>query len=209
MAVAALVTEQGADGRALRRLRSYEMAVDAVLDLIGEGIPAPTARQIADRSGISIRTVFRLTQDVESLHAAAVHRQAERVAPLYTTLPTDGPLPERIGALVENRAAVFEVISPVRLVAERLAPGSPVIADGLIRNGEFLRVQVASVFEAELCEMDRTQRRQVLYAADVAAGWGTWDQLRRANGLSRNESVRVVRRLLEGVLGPVQKVAGG
>src|ERR1022692_3810814 len=99
------VLNQGeVDGRNQRRLHSMDRAVSAVLDLIAEGVPAPTAQQIADRSGISIRTVFRLTDDVESLHAAALQLQTERVTPLYVDLSTSGPLSDRIAAMVENRA---------------------------------------------------------------------------------------------------------
>jgi AcrR family transcriptional regulator len=197
-----LVSAGEADGRTLRRIHSYERAVDAVLSLITEGVDAPTAQQIADRSGISLRTVFRLTDDVESLHAAAVQRQTERIASLYTELPTTGFLDERIGALVENRAALFEAITPVRRVGERLAPSSVVIAQGLARHRRMLRAQLASVFAGELSSLTDDCRGQVLHAADVAASWGTWDQLRRCSGLSRKESMRVVRRLLGGVFGP-------
>src|SRR6516162_6461394 len=71
------------DGRTRRRLNSYERAVDAFLDLVESGNDAPTAQQIAERSGISVRTVFRLTEDIESLHAAGILRQMERTAHLY------------------------------------------------------------------------------------------------------------------------------
>src|SRR5580692_11233120 len=88
-ATAALEHEQS-DGRNLRRTQSRERAVDAVLDLIEDGVAWPTAQQIAERSGISIRTVFRLTDDVESLLASAVQRQAEHVARIYVTPPAGG-----------------------------------------------------------------------------------------------------------------------
>src|SRR5579862_7871802 len=84
------------DGRTRRRLNSYERAVDALLDLIESGNEAPTAQQIAERSGISVRTVFRLTEDIDSLHAAGILRQMERTAHLYITLPKTGPLSARL-----------------------------------------------------------------------------------------------------------------
>jgi AcrR family transcriptional regulator len=171
-----------------------------VLDLIAEGVPSPTAQQIADRSGISIRTVFRLTEDVESLHAAAVQHQVDRIAPLFVPLPTEGSTDERIRALVANRAVIYEAIAPVRRIAERLAPGSPGIARGLEYNHRFLRSQVAEVFDTELSQMKRPLARDALDAADVASSWETWDQLRRVRKLSVEESARVVRLLLFGAL---------
>jgi TetR/AcrR family transcriptional regulator of autoinduction and epiphytic fitness len=200
MSVVVEVGEQ--DGRSRRRLHSYERAVDAVLDLIEGGVASPTAQQIADRSGISIRTVFRLTDDVESLHAAAVQRQTERITALYVNLSAGGSLGERIDALVENRAIIFETIAPVRRVAERLASGSDLIADGLARHHRFLGAQIGSVFGRELAALPPPVRRDTLHAATVAASWETWDQLRRTLGLSRQASSRAMRRLLHGALHP-------
>jgi AcrR family transcriptional regulator len=189
------------DGRTLRRLNSYERAVDALLDLIQSGNPAPTAQQIADKSGISVRTVFRLTEDIESLHAAAVDRQIQRTAHLYVALRTTGGLGARIRALVENRATVFEAIAPIRRVADRLAGTSSPIASGLAMHHQLLRAQVAELFEQELARVSRVRRPDTLSALDVATGWETWDTLRRHQGLSVPSSAQVVRLLIEGVLG--------
>jgi AcrR family transcriptional regulator len=192
---------QPQDGRTLRRLNSYDRAVDALLDLIQTGNSSPTAQQIAEKSGISVRTVFRLTEDIESLHAAAVERQIQRTGHLYVQIPATGSLGARIRALVDNRATVFEAIAPTRRVADRLAENSPQITEGLAFHHEILQMQVAELFEPELSRISRVRRPDALNAIDVAAGWETWDQLRRIQGLSITSSGRVVRMLIEGVLG--------
>jgi AcrR family transcriptional regulator len=197
--VAPAATLAEADGRTQRRQESRERAVDAVLDLIEAGVPSPTAQQIAEKSGISIRTVFRLTEDVESLLAAAVQRQAERVAPAYVALPTEGSTATRIAALVKNRAHIFETIAPVRRVGEQLAIRSPHVAQGLDWHHRLLRAQVARLFEPELSSRRGATVSDTLNAADVVAGWETWEQLRRLKGLSVPEASRVVRRLLGAV----------
>jgi AcrR family transcriptional regulator len=188
------------DGRARRRADSYERAVDALLDLIEAGNDTPTAQQIAERSGISVRTVFRLTEDIESLHAAAVMRQIERTAHLYVTLPDTGTFESRLRTLVKNRVDVFETIAPVRRVADRLAASSVRIAEGMALQKVMLRTQVAEVFERELKALPRHRRPVALHAADVAAGWETWDQLRRGKGLSVASSTRVMELLVGGAL---------
>jgi AcrR family transcriptional regulator len=188
------------DGRTLRRLNSYDRAVDALLDLIESGNETPTSQQIAERSGISVRTVFRLTEDIESLHAAGVLRQMERTAHLYVTLPTTGSLASRLRALLKNRVTVFEAIAPVRRVGDRLAATSQLITDGLQLHHMLLRTQVAEVFEGELKRMPRSRRSTALDAIDVAAGWETWDQLRRVKELSVTEAARVVELLITGAL---------
>jgi len=188
------------DGRTLRRVNSYERAVDALLDLIQSGNPAPTAQQIAEKSGISVRTVFRLTEDINSLQARAVDRQIRRTADLYVKLRTTGGLGARIRALVENRATVFETVAPIQRVADSLAGTSPQIADGMAMLHHLLRTQIAELFERELGRISRVRRPDALDALDVVAGWETWDTLRRLQGLSVSSSARVVRLLLEGTL---------
>jgi AcrR family transcriptional regulator len=188
------------DGRTRRRLNSYERAVDALFDLIEAGNEAPTAQQIAERSGISVRTVFRLTEDIESLHAAAVLRQVERTAHLYVVLPKTGTFESRLRTLVKNRVDVFETIAPVRRVADRLAASSARIAEGMELQMVMLRTQVAEVFERELKSLPRHRRATALNAADVAAGWDTWDQLRRRKGLSATSAARVMELLVGGAL---------
>ncbi len=193
--------EDLADGRNRRRANSFERAVDALLDLIESGNPSPTAEDIAERSGISVRTVFRLTEDIESLHAAAVMRQMERSAHLYVTLPNTGSVTTRARALVRNRSAIFETIAPVRRVGERLALTSPQIAEGLQVHHLVLRMQIQKLFAAELKALSRVRRETVLDALDVATSWETWDQLRRLKGLSVAASIRVVNLLVTAALG--------
>jgi AcrR family transcriptional regulator len=188
------------DGRNRRRVNSFDRAVDALLDLIESGNPSPTALDIAERSGISIRTVFRLTADIESLHAAAVLRQMERTAHLYADIPNRGSVDSRARALVKNRSAVFETIAPTRRVGDRLVHASPQIADGLQVHHLVLRMQIEALFAAELRAMPRVRRETVLTALDVAAGWETWDQLRRLKGLTVAESARVMNLLVAAAL---------
>lgn len=188
------------DGRTRRRLNSFERAVDAFLDLVESGNDAPTAQQIAERSGISVRTVFRLTADIESLHAAGILRQMERTAHLYVTLPKTGPLTTRMRMLVKNRIDVFEAIAPVRRFAERMAPTSKSIAEGLELHHLVLRTQVAEVFERELSEKPRHRRATALDAIDVAASWENWELLRQGKGLSVTSAARVMEVLIAGAV---------
>jgi len=193
--------EEVLDGRNRRRLNSFELAVDALLDLIESGNASPTAQDIAERSGISVRTVFRLTENIESLHAAVVTRQIERTAHLYVSLPTSGTVTSRVRALVKNRSTIFEAIAPVRRVGDRLVDTSPKIADALQMHHLVLRMQVQELFAGELKAMARGRRATVLDAVDVAVSWETWDQLRRLKELSVADAVRVMNLLVTAALG--------
>jgi hypothetical protein len=108
----------------------------------------------------------------------------------------------RVRRLVAHRRAVFESIAPVRRVADRLAAGSERIAEGLALQHRVLRTQVAELFAGELKSMPPARRAVTLDAADVVAGWETWDQLRRTKSLSAPAAAKVVAALLDGVLRP-------
>jgi len=177
------------DGRSRRRLRNVEAVADAVLDLLNEGVVQPTAQEVSDRSGVSMRSIFRLFQDVEALHAAAIERQFARVSPLLGTLPTEGPVAERIEALADDRARFFDAVAPVRRLAVRRAQQSPLIEGELARSARYFRDQLAAVFAAELAG---AADPLLLDALDAATSWEAWDRLRRAQQLTTAEARRLM-----------------
>src|SRR5262249_27903768 len=100
------------DGRVLRAERTRRSVVEALPDLVSGGGPLPTARQVSDRSGVSMRSIFRLFEDVEALHAEGVAVQMARVAPLFAAPDASGPLASRITALVTQRSRLYDTVSP-------------------------------------------------------------------------------------------------
>ena len=58
------------DGRNLRSINSQKLIVDACIKLFKEGNLEPTAQQVADESGVGIRTVFRQFDEMENLFKA-------------------------------------------------------------------------------------------------------------------------------------------
>jgi AcrR family transcriptional regulator len=184
------------DGRVQRRVRNREAVVDAILDLLVEGNEQPTAALVAERSGVSMRSIFRLFDDMASLHRAAIARQAERVASMLTPLPDEGPAAARLAALVRNRAEVFEAISPVRRLAVRLASGSAPVAGELVRSAAVFRDQVEGLFRTELAGADRT----LLDALDLATSWESWERLRATQGLDVDEAAAVVTATVSSLL---------
>jgi AcrR family transcriptional regulator len=69
------------DGRVRRSERSRAAIVQALFELIGEGVLLPTADEVADRAAIGIRTVFRQFKDMDTLpcaRARGFHRGANR-----------------------------------------------------------------------------------------------------------------------------------
>jgi AcrR family transcriptional regulator len=186
------------DGRVQRGARNRAAIVEALLALLEDGEARPSARSIADRAGVSLRSVFQHFDDMESLYAECVQRQEERIAPRLEPIDAGSSRSARIEALVAQRARVYERITPVRRAALLLAPSSAVIRDGLRRISARFRHQLADVFDLELAAA--ADHRELLAALDVTTSFDAWDQLRTVQGLSVAAARRVVARIIEGTL---------
>ena len=151
----AAITETTIDGRRARRHRSRDLAVDALLDLLNEGVVRPTAQQVAERSGVSLRSIFRIFDDVESLNAAACARQVTRVRHLFVDVPAEGTLDTRIDQVVTINGRLYESIAPVRRAALRAAPESAAVQETLARARGWVRAEVERVFAEELATAGR------------------------------------------------------
>jgi AcrR family transcriptional regulator len=188
------------DGRRARAERNREAVVEAILDLLREGDNSPTADAIAERSGVSVRSVFRHFDDLESLHAAAVELHSERIAPLFEPPPSTGPVASRIDGLATRRARLFEEMTPIRRVGERLRGRSGIIDERLGFARRLLRTQLEVVFGAELEAQSASERRELLDALEIATAWGTWDLLRTDQLCSVARARAVMARTLRALL---------
>jgi AcrR family transcriptional regulator len=180
-----------ADGRSARSARTREAVVTAALDLVRGGNPRPTAKEIAARAGISLRSVYVHFEDLDDLFAAVAARQAEDVAHLLYAVDADLPLPDRVVAVVEQRAALWEVLAPVRQAAIFWAHRSNTLREGNQRMSRRAVRDLDRVFGAELDAWGDT-RPVALEALAVAAGQGAWDALRRERRLSVDEAKDVI-----------------
>lgn len=63
-------TQRRSDGRTLRAERTRAAIIDAHMALMLEGDPQPTARRVAERAGVSLRTLWGHFADLEALFAA-------------------------------------------------------------------------------------------------------------------------------------------
>lgn len=106
------LTQEAADGRALRSERSRREIVDALFELVGEGKLMPTARQVAERADLGIRTVFRHFADMDSLfEEMAVRLRGEVKEALEAEIPR-GSAADRLEDLLRRRCQFYERVSP-------------------------------------------------------------------------------------------------
>ncbi len=175
-----------ADGRRLRRDRNREAVVRALLSLYNEGNLNPSTEEIALRSGVSARSLFRYFDDVDDLCEAAIEQQQLDVRHLLPLdIDADRPFAERVTALVRQRGELFETIESVATVSRLRAPFQLVVADRLTQGRAFLRQQLATLFAAELAALPADTAAARLAAADIATSFEAWRLLRDDQRLTR------------------------
>jgi TetR/AcrR family transcriptional regulator of autoinduction and epiphytic fitness len=191
---------QVVDGRTARAQRTRQAVVEALLSLLQEGDLRPTAPRIAERAGVSLRSVFQHFADRETLLFAVADEQQHELRRMTRRLPNDGPLAERIEAFVSQRCRVLEAIASVwraSLLHEPAAPGVKSIRERLM---DLARRELMVVFEAELEARKGADRRELLDALALATQSPAWEQLRSYDGLSAKRAQRVMARTVTALL---------
>lgn len=194
--------ETTTDGRHARRERNRLAVVDAMLALYAEGNFEPSSDQIAERAGLSPRSLFRYFEDIDDLARSAIARQYERVRRLAVLdLSPSGPLGERVVRLVRSRLRTYDEIASVGVVTRIRAPFKPVLAEQLRQARAMWRSQVQQLFAPELERMTSVRAGGALAAVDVLASFESVQLMRDDQGLSatRIEAALVdsITRILE------------
>lgn len=189
------------DGRRLRAARNRESVVSAVLDIIREqgGGPLPGAAEVAERAGVSERTVFRHFADLDTLFLAASARQRPTVLTYLTPRPDMPELDKRIAAMVKLRSKLWEEIGAVRRVAMRLAAAHSVVSTQIGDANRAARGQISDVFQPELTRAGK-ERNLVLDELELIMSWSSWEMLRSLQGSSPERARRTVTELMSAVL---------
>jgi TetR/AcrR family transcriptional regulator, regulator of autoinduction and epiphytic fitness len=188
------------DGRLARGERARAAVGEALLALFAEGELSPSAPRIAQRAGVSQRLLYHHFADLEALFDAVAQRQLERMAGLIQLIPRDLPLDERLRRLVEQRAALFELIAPVRRAALLHEHQSQTLNQQLQVFRAFKRAQLADVLAAELQAFSDEARAETVAALGAAASWSCWEALRAHQGLDVAQASRVLTRTLRALL---------
>jgi AcrR family transcriptional regulator len=189
------------DGRTARRDRNRDAVLDAVLELFTEDMFMPGANEVAERSGVSPRSVYRYFEDADALTRAAIDRQLELVEPLFEIADIgEGPLDERIERFVTARLRLWAAVGPTARAASFRVATNAVMREQFERTREILRGQAARMFAPELDDLDGAESRAVLGAVDVLCEFAGLDHLRRVRGLTESQTrdilIRSLRRLL-------------
>lgn len=189
------------DGRHLRSERSRAVIAKAMLDLVRNTGQMPTTDAVADRAGVSRRSVFRHYADVSELLTAAYELQRkDAFAHFPPRDPSQWSEDQRIEAFVDRGAAIFEHVTPVRRAAVHMASDYPVLLD-LMRDDDALhRTFIDNLFGPSFDGQETTVRTTLLNTMVVSSSWSTWYAMRSEQGLDMEGARNVMRTAFRAVL---------
>jgi AcrR family transcriptional regulator len=166
------------DGRVARSHRTRAAIVDALIALLEEGHVQPTVEEVACRAGVAPRTVFQHYPDREALFTAVGERRQARLETLMGDIDLGAAVDERIAALADQRARVYEWIAPVRRAALLMEPFSTSVSAALDGLRAVKRAEVRRVFAAELDAVAADRRPALEAALCAATSFSAWEALR-------------------------------
>jgi AcrR family transcriptional regulator len=183
------------DGRRRRSERSQVAIVEATLALINEGKQVPTAQQVADRAGVSIRSFFRHFADMDALFLSADEMLGASYEALFAVSDRSGALPERISRAVEQYGSAFEQLSGLILCTQALAWRFPVLQERYAYHQKRLRDEL----ELWLPEVATAlmSRREAVHAV---TSFEMWHRLREHQRLSQKNCHDIIQELVTDLL---------
>jgi AcrR family transcriptional regulator len=185
------------DGRRLRAVRTRAKILEALLELLDEGRPEPTASEIAERAGVALRSIAQHFKTREQLLAALAEKHLQRL-PSAEPAAAVGTLDERLNIFVNARTRALEASVAIRQIGRSAEGRWEAIASAFKEVGKSRRKELQRFFGGELATLDSW----VLEAADATSGGAFWDALRQQQGLSVKKASGVVletlRKLLSG-----------
>ncbi len=182
-----------ADGRSARSHRSRRAIVNAMRELHAEGDLRPTAPRVAERAGVSLRTVWQQFADMETLLVEASRRDNEIMRSLITVIDPDQPLAARIEQFTGQRARILEQMTPSWRAARLAEPFSAELTRNKARALSLAKRDLETVFAAELTQLATAKRQQLTEGLQAITVWSFWESSRTELGLGPGPAEDLVR----------------
>jgi AcrR family transcriptional regulator len=188
------------DGRRLRSERTKQYIIEAYLALLRANPRAPTASQIAERAGYSVRSLFERFPDLLSLSLAAADFAFAQANSQATIRNANADRATRIRTQVETRAQTCEDWLPLWRALVLNQQLSEELRLRIRRVREAMMARVVLMYRAELETLEPVERRRILIAVEALTDFESWARMRETAALSFEEActvwIRAIDRLL-------------
>jgi len=190
------------DGRRLRSERTRQHIIEAYLAMLREGSGIPTAAQIAERAGYSVRSLFERFPDLLALSLAAADYAFAQANTQAVIRNVDADRATRIRTQVETRGQTCEKWLPLWRALTRNLHYSEELKARMWRVREAVRLRLELMYRLELATMTAVERQRTLIALEAITDFESWARMRETFALSVEEAGAVWIRVIDGLLPP-------
>jgi AcrR family transcriptional regulator len=190
------------DGRRLRSERTKQYIIEAYLTLLRQNPRPPTASQIAERAGYSVRSLFERFPDLLSLSLAAADFAFAQANTQAAVRNANGDRAMRIRTQVETRAQTCEDWLPLWRALVLNQQVSEELRARIRRVREAIMARILLMYRPELDIVSHIERRRTLIAIEALTDFESWARMREAAGLSVDEACTVWIRAIDRLLPP-------
>ncbi|MFK7918579.1 MAG: TetR/AcrR family transcriptional regulator [Ilumatobacter sp.] len=183
------------DGRRARRDRSRAAVIDAVFELVHEARVPPAADEVAERSGVSVSSIFRMFDGLDDMRNQAFDQFDRRYAHLVVT-EFDASLPrqERIDGLVRSRVELYAASGALLRLGRQRSLDHPNVADRMSALSSVLAQQVQHCLRVETTTLSSAAVGNLVAMVDATTSPDAFDLLQAVHGRSRRQVERTWRR---------------
>ena len=158
---------------------------------------------VAEDSGVSIRSLYRYFGDAQTMITESINLlvgQARDVGAIDNM--GEGPLADRITALVAGRFRAYHLVRPVLRAAVVNIANNPDLVASQHRTRGLLEFQFKAQFAPELSQLDEAEQTVATQSGSAICNLEFIDMLSDRQGVNEQDAQAIVRRLLIGVLAP-------
>jgi AcrR family transcriptional regulator len=183
------------DGRRARRERSRAAVIDAVFALIDDGKVPPAVDQIAERSGVSVSSIFRMFDGLDDMRSQAfVEFEARYGHLLAVDFDEAAAVDDRIDRLVRSRIDLFAAAGSLMALARQRSLDHEPMADRVSNQRMLLAEQTQQCLRAETSRLTPTEAANLVALVDAATSPEAFEVLRASHGRTRRQIERTWRR---------------
>jgi len=188
------------DGRRLRSERTRRLIIEAYMALVRETGQMPTAAQIAERAGYSVRSVFERFPDLTALRIAVTDYAIAEGRASGVLRDLDADRLTRIKSQVEQRGSGCERWLPLWRVLSADAAHSADLQQRIRMIRQLVVMRMEMMFRPELSAVSDDTRKKIVLALEALLDFESWARMRELYGLSFDEAsavwVKSIDRLL-------------
>ena len=179
------------DGRRLRSERTKQLIIEAFLALVREDPKVPTAVEIAERAGYSVRSVFERFPDLNALRVAATDYALAQAAALAPARHVDGDRQTRVRSQVDTRAGTCERGVALWRLLMTMQEESDELKLRVQRAREVTMARLELMYKPELSILPPDERRDLLIALEALTDFESWARMREQYGMPFEEASAV------------------